>query len=121
MPPIESQNLNQHAVLWVRGDYDTYGRYTVSSPIEINVRWEEGQTQSSGAQDTVIAVSVTLFVDRVITPGSLVWKGKLKDLPASPTNIKEVENYDEVPDLKGRRFRRRVTCKRYEEQLPTVV
>ena len=120
MPPIEVQGRTQKAVLWERSDYDDYGKYTVKTPVELVVRWEDGQRQSSGAQDSVIAITGKVYVDRLIPIGSIFWKGALKDIPASPTNLKEVIDLQEVPDLKGRNTQRIAIVETYNNQLPTV-
>lgn len=121
MPPVETQSLNQWAVLWEAGPYDAYGKYKVQPAIEVRCRWETKRDMGEGAQDTVASITDTVFVDRFIKLGSILWKGKLVDLPITPTNLKEVSEYKEVPDLKGRRFQRTLTVVRYNEQLPTVV
>jgi hypothetical protein len=121
MPAIEVQNLNQKAVLWAASSYDNFGCYQVTSPVEIDCRWEESRKQSASPENTVIAIVATAFVDREIAAGSILWKGSLSDLPTSPTGLKEVVDYEEVPDLKGRNVQRTVTLARYNEQLPTVV
>jgi hypothetical protein len=120
MSKIETQDRYQKAVLWQSSGYDDYGKYLRLAPIELSVRWEEGRRQSSSPEDTVIAIDATVFVDREIPIGSIMWKGKQKDLPASPTGLKEVVSYKEVPDIKGRVSQRSVSLARYNEQLPDL-
>jgi len=126
MPPIETQNLNQKAVLWMSSGKDDYGKFTVISPVEISCRWEEKRRQSMASDNTVIAIDSTVYVDRVIKQGSILWKGTMKEWTKLLTTtdsrwLKEVTSYNEIPDIKGRKIQRTVTLAQYNQQLPTVV
>jgi len=129
MPPIEVQNLKQRAVLWMSSGVDNYGKFTVTTPVEIDCRWEEKRHQSMAPDNTVIAADSTVYVDRVVRQGSIMWKGTLKEwtklltTPAAtnPRWLKEVSSYNEIPDIKGRKVQRTVTLTHYNEQLPTIV
>ena len=126
MPPIEIQNLNQKAVLWMSSGVDNYGKFVVTNPVEIACRWEEKRHQSMASDNTVIAADSTVYVDRLIKQGSILWKGTLKEwvnllTTTAPRWLKEVTAYNEIPDIKGRKVQRTVTLAHYNEQLPTIV
>ena len=121
MPRIEIRNLAQYAVLWIIYTKGNYGEYTVSSPIEISVRWEEMRSITGDPQNTVESNVPEVFIDREILIGSILWKGRLTDLPDTPTKLYKVTEYDCTPDIKGRVYQRSVTLTRYREALPTVV
>ena len=121
MPAPEVLNLTDHAVLWAASDVDYYGMDKVSSPVEIRVRWEGSASVSGDPQDTVQATPTTVYVDRAVTVGSLMWHGELRDLPDPPTGLFLVVGYDVTPDLKGRNMQRTVTLARYSDLLPEVV
>lgn len=121
MPEIEVSSLHQKAVLWAYYDTDGNGEPRVSEPVEIDCRWEHVVSQMLSPQGEPIAVDGEVFVDRVIAVGSVLWKGALADLPATPTALKEVLAYVEVPDIKGRNYERSVLTRRFRESLPTVV
>ena len=121
MPAPEVLNLTDHAVLWAASDVDYYGMGKVSSPSEIRVRWEGSAEISGDPQDTVQATPVAVYVDRAVTVGSILWHGRLQDLPAVPTGLFLVTGYSTMPDLKGRNLQRTVTLARYNDTLPEVV
>jgi len=120
MPAFEKRDLKQKAVLWVYSGRNDYGEPIVKSPVEINVRWEKGMKESVDAEGETIGISDIAIVDRYIPIGSIMWLGALSDLPDSPTDLRYVADYKEVPDIKGRNVRRQVALRRYSDQLPTV-
>jgi hypothetical protein len=120
MPLMERLSLTDRAVLFAADALDGYGRFTVTTGVEINVRWEDVRQESSDPQNTVESVPATAFVDRVITVGSVLWHGRLVDLPASPTNLYKVVGYNGTPDIKGRITSHTVTLIRYNNTLPEV-
>ena len=120
MPAVEIQDRRQFATLWRLAGYDNYGNPTVAAPREIKVRSELGIAEAIDAQATPIAVTSTLFVAERITMGSIIRRGKLRDVPVPPNALEEVVNYEEVPDLKGRQFQRTITLRRYSETLPAI-
>lgn len=121
MPPIETQHLRDYAVLWMAEDYNEYGRYNVASPIEIRVRWEGGKQQSDNPTDEVDSWPTTIYVDREIEIGSVLWHGKLRNLPSPPTNLFKVNGRNTIPDLRNRHYQRTVSLVRHGNTLPTVV
>jgi hypothetical protein len=120
MPAPEVRALNDYAVLWAAGVTDGYGRSKVLAPIEIKVRWEGSIAESTSSQDTVQSQPAEVFVDREVTIGSILWHGRLANLPESPTGLKEVTGYEVTPDIKNRFMQRTVTLTRYSDSLPTV-
>jgi hypothetical protein len=121
MPAPEVRNLTGYAVLWARSAIGGYGQFKVSSPIEIRVRWEDVRQESNDPQNTVESSPVTAFVAQVIEVGSLMWYGRLADLPDSPTDLYKVTAYNGTPDIKGRVSSHVVTLTRYGDSLPEVV
>lgn len=119
--PLETSELNQRAVLWAASGTDNYGEHTVNAATEIAARWESGLAEAVGAQGAVIASSGTVVVDREIAVGSILWKGKLCDVPTPKTNLHQVIDYQETPDVKARNYRRVVTLARYSDELPGIV
>lgn len=126
MPAPELANRKQKAVLWpaieVGVRNDDYGDHKVSSDkVQINVRWEEKRREAVGALGNSIAIDATVVVDREIAVGSIMWLGKKDDLATPPVNLKEVADYQEIPDVKNRKRRRVVLLVRYSNELPTLV
>jgi len=123
MPQIETDLLNQKAVLWAFSGYDASGEPTVSAAVEVNVRWNDGRSGGSDPLLQSINVDATAVVDREVAVGSVMWLGTLaaynSEDPA-PT-IMQVVGYKATPDVKGRNYRRTVTLVKLSTELPTIV
>lgn len=123
MPPLETDDLNETATVWPRGSYDDYGARSVSSPIEIPVRWEEVDRNQLDPQSDKIRYDALAVVDRKVEKGSLIRLGTLDDWQGTgsgsvESGLMEVVGYNETPDLKGRSIRRTITMIRYKDTLP---
>lgn len=124
MPEQELSHRFQKAVLWERGYYDAYGQPTAKDPVEIDVRWEDNQSESLDQQGNTVVLDASVTVDRKIAPGSLMWLGSLADLPFGTDlgdeteKLMQVVTCNEVPDIKGRVTWREVGLKRYTDSLP---
>lgn len=122
MGHMESDFRKQKAVLWAVSTTPTgFGRYKLSAAVELDVRWSERKHETTNVQGTTIIADVAVVVNQAVTVGSVMWKGLKKDLPTSPTNLYEVVAYNEVPDIKGRGFRRTVSLQRWGDELPELV
>jgi hypothetical protein len=114
MPPIETMEMHQRAVLWEMSGYDTYGQPTVSStPIEISVRWEWKHEEEKTTDKYEVLLDAIVVVDREIAEGSNMWLGTLSDWygtgsAGDDSEVLQVKFYNEVPDLKDRYIRRTV-------------
>lgn len=125
MPPIETAWRYQQAVYWPvmtrlgRIVTDSRGRPRVQTdPIELDVRWEDKESQALDADGNVVRIDATVVVDRRIHPGSLMRKGELADWTGTgsgneDTEVMVVVTYDEVVDIKGRHTRRVVGLARH--------
>lgn len=122
MTKIEAEWLNQYAVLWPFVDYDEYGEPRVSSQkVELKVRWEHTAREAISPEGTPMAIDAEVIVDRKIDVGSVMRQGKIDDLPSPVDSLYRVAQYEEVPDVKGRYFLRRVRLQRLKESLPDLV
>ncbi len=117
MPAIETDCREQFAVLVAATGVDGYGDNTGAVAIEIKVRWELGKTEAVDSLGNTIGIDVVAVVDRVIKVGSTLWQGRLADYPASPANLKQVVDYKETPDIKGREFRRVVLLRKMSDEV----
>lgn len=116
---IETDCLTQKAVLWPKYlGADQFGRQRIADPIEIDSRWEFGVNLSNTAIERAENVTATVFVDRKIDNGAILWKGSLEDLPDYPEDLVEVLSYEEVPDIKGEEVQRTVVVGAYANRLP---
>ena len=105
MARTTTRRRHQKAVLWPATGYDEYSEVEVSTGVEIDVRWEWGKRDGLDAQGNTITIEATVVVDREIAVGSKMWLGLLANYAAGET-VLHVVNYKEVPDLKGRKYRR---------------
>jgi len=128
MPHIETLYLNQKALLWAANGKDNYGEVKVDDKVQINVRWEKGDTEGLDALGNKITVNSLVVVDREIAVGSILWKGTMDDYLSGEygtgddqsVELEQVVNYSETPDIKARSFRRVVFTVRYSKELPTL-
>lgn len=126
MPPFETQNLHQTAILWEKVGDDFEGEPKVSSPVQIPCRWEDTQSQMVAPDGAVIGLSANVVVRRDIPIDSLMMQGTLPDLSGTGFDdddpaIMQVKSVRKVPDLKDRVFTRIVSLQRFRGKLPTNV
>lgn len=113
----------QYAVLWARTGWDGNGEPKVAPAREIKVRWEFTQREVIGDDGTPIAVDATVDVGEDIPTGSIMWLGRLADLPDGKEfdqPLLQVITADKIPDIKGRQFARSVTLSKWRRTLPTI-
>jgi hypothetical protein len=120
MPPLETCDLRQTAVLWNVTGQDRHGKPTVSNPIQIRVRWVLNDSQVVDPFGNTVASSGTVITDRPIDNMALMWLGKLVDLPSPPTDIHQVIKVNTTPDIKNRNTRFDYILMRYAQALPTT-
>lgn len=130
-PRPETADRHRKAVLWpvsVAGVTADGTRVISSTPIQLDVRWQTGETEALDPQGAPIAVDATVVVDQVITTGGIMWLGALLDLPGTanplerwPTgDIMQVITFNESYDIKGRVPRRVVGLMRLSDTFPTT-
>ena len=120
MPGPEQTELNQDAILWRYSSKDDYNRPVVKQPEEVKVRFKLGQVQSTDAKGSVISYDGSAVTEETYPIDSILWIGKLSDMPAAPTPLYQVKSYRETPDLKGRETKFTAMLMRYTDTLPTI-
>ena len=121
MPAIETQSLNQKAVLWEAVGVDDYGVVTLDSPVEIDVRWQTKDIEVIDHIGRSVITEVTVVVDREIAMGSILWKGELADIGvADLSDLRKVVERTETPDIKAREFKRTVRLAKFNSTLPEL-
>ena len=123
MPPLESTDLWQTAVLWSKVDYDEYGQPSLGDPVNISVRWVYEQSVVQDRQGNNISLDATVLVAQDIPLGSKMWLGNVTDwqqqtgttspIVTGDNQIMEVKTISKVKDIKGRFIRRTVGLMRY--------
>lgn len=121
MGRLTGRHRRQDAVLWAIAGKDKFSAPKVSSPIALKVRWIDKQSESLDANNQVIRSDVTVKTNREIGVGSILWKGKLADVPSPAINLYQVIGSRTVPNVKNRETRYTVFLIRYSDTLPTVV
>ena len=121
MPSITKAACRQKAVLWANTNtYDDDGQPQVSAATELKVRWETERMETPVTVNESVAYDEAVQVRQEVAVGSIMWKGKLKDLPSTPNNLRKVVDYIEIPGIKGRIEDRWVLLVKYSDILPTV-
>lgn len=120
MPPIEVCDLNQDAVLWEFVRQDRFGKPVVKTPVAIKVRWVANETQPNGPFKNTIGSTKTVITTRTIPIMSVLWQGRLKDLPDNPSDLREVTTVNTTPSLKATETRFEYTLTKYTQELPVI-
>lgn len=118
MPPLETSDLHQTAVLCTYVGQDNYGNPLLDDPVEISVRWEETYKESIDPRGNPILITDTVVVDQDIAVGSILWLGELSAFSSPYTNLRIVNEYRETPDLKNIHRRRVVELGHWSDHLP---
>ena len=128
MPPIEYTSRTATIQVWDWLAYDQYGQTKVAAvPVEMKVHLVINRADATDEKGGPITRSLTISgMPRSIEIGSIVWVGEAKDLPvgtnfSATDGLLQVDNYDEVPDLKGRISHRTCKLSRYKDVLPRFV
>jgi len=122
MCPIETSDLRQKAVLWAASGRSGDGEYTVSNPVEIDVRWERVKDQIRDSQSNMIAIDSRIVVDQEVAIGSVLWLGCIDDYDSTATDneFEQVVAVPTIPDIKNRHYRRVLEVRRLGNTLPTI-
>lgn len=130
MPGPELTARYDKAVMWeFAGRYDSQGQPKVKDvPISLEVRWNDVESEALDRDGNTITLSAQVVVDRKITPGSVMWKGDIADLPSADTfspdddgSLHQVVRYNGTKDVKGRAIRQEVSLMRFKGSLPNQV
>lgn len=124
MPALETHDLRQYMVIWLRTGQDRHGLPVLSQPQEIKCRWLVDLGQSADPQGNTVQSSGKIIVplhEHDVPNGSIVREGRLKDLPDEPDRLHSVILVDGIPDIKNRNQRTTLTVMRYSDKLPTVL
>lgn len=124
MPAIEECDLNSFAVLWRCSSFDSYNNpILVFPPVEIACKWKTGSRSTNpqvGTEDVLMVVSED------ISRGSVLWIGKLSELPNpvvnpefNQTEIYTVVDVRNTPDLRDVEMRRVLILQRSKAKIPT--
>lgn len=112
MPGFEQRDRYQVALLWAAtGAFDDFAVPVVAAPVEIRVRWVDGQSESLDPDGQTVSLDGTAVVNQFVPIGSRMWLGTLDQWYAAPGSggdddqVREVKTYNGVPDIKVRNLR----------------
>ena len=126
MPPLETADRKQKAVLWPLDGHDRYNNPKIGDPIELNVRWVGSTSEALDAEGNTITLDATVVVDRDISIDSNMFLGTLDDWLGtgsigSASQVMHVKTVSTTTDLKNRGggfTRRTVGLMRFKDTLP---
>ena len=125
MPPFERHDLKQDAVYWELVGDDGYGGIVVSStPLPIKIRVSYRKRETHDKQNKAVNNDIDIIVKEELIPNSIVWIGKVEDMPDSVTeltNLYQVISISKTVDLKGRNIRYVGLLVRYGNTFPDTV
>lgn len=122
MPPLEHKDLLEPAVLWSFLRTGREGEPIVAPPVQIPVRWEEGQKEIADANGTRWNVDVVMATNQNMLLGSIIWEGALSAIPPNPTSgLYEIVIRERAEDIKYRVTRYEFGLRRYKNTLPKVL
>ncbi len=124
MPPLETMDRKQEAVLWEVVGLDDQAQTLRGAPVELLVRWTYKRSFTRNASVGVgqvgdmIPVDAEVVVDRLVKVGSQMWLGKLVDWLGTGSGVADDEvmqvvNYHTATDLKNRFTRYRLSLAFY--------
>lgn len=124
MPSQEYSHQYDDAILWVFAGRDAYNEPTVSSPVEVRLRWDDKSSEVIAPDGTVVKADATVITSRDVPIGSILWKGTLEDIPGTsftPTSgLMYSVSQDYKKDVKARATARTVGLMRFNNQLPAI-
>ena len=96
----------QWAVYWEYDGQDRFGKDTYKDPIEIKVRWEDKLEQDFLPSGQEVMVKSTVYVDREMSLGGVIWLGLLVDSPVTPPEHNKIKVFRVIPKKNAREFLR---------------
>jgi hypothetical protein len=99
----------QYAVYWPPLGPNQSGMQTYGEPVEIRCRWEDDDFAFVDSKGTTVASTTSVFPDRILEVGGILWKGRLLDVPSqsdplSNENSDEIIKFGELPNLRAKEF-----------------
>lgn len=129
MPPFETMDLHQYAVLWESRTPDSYGANSYGPAAEIRVRWVKGRSRTGRETSSSESGDVTVVVAQDVPIGSVLYEGDLEtafngtagtadgDLIAT-ADLFEVIGSRTTTSIHNKYTRRTLTLKRFGGRLP---
>ena len=111
MPPLETLDMYQRAVVIPKLGVDRYNETVRGEPREVTVRWIEGRVELADAEGTPLIFDALVIADERFPQGTLMWLGELSEWYGTGSGSANQTDEDELhevqlsrvtPDLKAR-------------------
>ena len=96
----------QWCVYWEYLSQDINGKDVYDDPIAIKVRWEDKTDQDFLLTGQEVIVKSTVYVDRTMPLGGVLWLGLLVDAPTTPSEHLKIKVFREIPKMNAREILR---------------
>lgn len=96
----------QWCVYWEYTGQDRNGKDTYDDPIAIKVRWEDKAEQDFLPTGQEVMIKSTVYVDRTMPLGGVLWLGLLVDAPTTPPEHQKIRVFRSLPKKNARKFLR---------------
>lgn len=96
----------QWAVYWAPIGLDKNNKYIYDEPVEIRCRWDERTERDFNTIGEEVNVKATVYVDREVALGGVLWLGLLVDSPSTPPEHNKIKIYRITPNRKASEFLR---------------
>jgi len=106
-----------YAVYYEATGTSSFGEATFAAGREIRVRVEEKTEDTLGDNDELIRTNHTMYVQEDLVKNSVIWIGKLTDVPDPINDLLVIRVYEKIPNYNGKKFERVVKLKRFRDKL----
>ena len=113
-------SMKQDALWYSFAGNNELGEPTVNPRVAIKCRVEEEVQDDMSPTSNLLEEDHMIKVDREISVGDIIWVGE--DPGGNPSSdFLKVVNYEEDPDVKGKKYDRWVRVSFYGNELPEIV
>ena len=118
---METASATDNITYWAFKEENRYGEEVINAAVDIKGRLELSKVQTNDEHGNEVSTDAVLMdLSQELAVGSIVWRGLKVDYNAANSKLFEVISFDEIPDVKGVKYRRTANLKRYRDQLPTI-
>jgi hypothetical protein len=93
----------QWCVYWEYDSQDRNGKDTYKDPIALKVRWEDKSEQDFLPTGQEVTIKSTVYVDRAMALGGVLWLGLLVDAPSTPPEHNKIQVFRSIPKLNAKK------------------
>lgn len=122
MPPLETSDCQEDAVVWPLSGQDDDAHQTFSTAYdEVKVRWVRRQSSGKDAKGNNVTTDVQIACNQELTLDSVFWLGALDDIPGTSlvpsSDLWQVKTRDIAKDISGKHTRYEFGLVRWHDNL----